>query len=187
MTKSDVLDFFTAYFQPGAPARAKMSIHMIAQASADEVAAKTDPAEKVEKLVSHISDTFAQLGLSVDKPTLSTQLQKVDVAAGDAKAIMSSVGDYLKESAGLAEDQLQQVVQQGQMIMPQLLAAAGIKVPVPEIASNGNGAEKAVNGDSKSKTVLIKNVPAFKATMALKPGPRAVKEPAEFEDLEPKL
>lgn len=168
-----------------------MSIHLIAQCSADEIAAKTDPAEKVEKLVEQLSDTFAQLGLSVDKTALSTQLQKADVAAGDAKNIMSSIGSYLKESAGLAEEQLQQVVQQGQAILPQLLAAAGIKAPASETdagaVSNGNGAEKAVNGDAKSKTVLIENVQAFKATMALKPGPRAVKDPAEFEDLEPKL
>lgn len=187
VTKQDALDFFTVYFKPGAPARAKMSIHLIAQASADGIAAKTDPAEKVEKLVAQISDTFGQLGLAVDTSTLSEQLRKVDVAAGDAKAIMSSVGDYLKESAGLAEDQLQQVVQQGQIIMPQLLAAAGIKAPVSETAVQADGTDKLVNGSSESKTVIIKDVPAFKATMALKPGPRAVRDPTAFEDLEPKL
>lgn len=187
ITKQDVVDFFKAYFQPGAPARAKMSIYLIAQASADEIAAKTEPAEKVEKLVGHISDTFGQLGLAVDTSALSAQLQKVDVAAGDAKNIMSAVSQYLKDSVGLAEGQLQQVVEQGQMIMPQLLAAAGIKAPVPETVASTDGAEKTVNGQSKSKTIVIEDVQAWKATMGLKPGPHAAKDPTEFEDLEPKL
>lgn len=187
VTQGDVLEFFTTFFKPGAPARAKMAIHLIAQASADDIAAKTDPAEKVDKLVGQISETFAQLGLAIDNTSLSKKLQKVDVAAGDVQGIMSSVGSYLKESAGLAEEQLQQVVQQGQLIMPQLLAAAGIKVPIPELAANDAPVSKEVNGSAKSKTIVIENVPAFKATMGLKPGPRAVRDPAEFEDLEPKL
>jgi insulysin len=187
LTQDDVHDFFTTYFKPGAPARAKTSIHLIAQASADEIAAKTDPAEKLEKLVGQISDTFAQLGLSMDKESLSAQLQKIDVAAGDAQSIMESVGQYLKASAGLAEDQLQQVVQQGQMIMPQLLSAAGIKVPVPEIAANGESDGSSIASSERSKTVRIEDVNAHKAGLGLKPGPRPVKEPTEFEDLEPKL
>ncbi|KAK5120857.1 hypothetical protein LTR85_005924 [Meristemomyces frigidus] len=187
LTKEDMLDFFRSYFLPSSPTRAKASIHLVAQASAEDIAAKTDPAEQKEKLAGMLSQVLGQLGVEADNATLVKKLEKVDVAGGDTAGILNAVGGYLKETAGVAAEQIEQIMQQGQAVLAQVLPSLGIstKPAVPE--TNG---EIAVTGDAPekaSKTVLIEDVPAFKASMPLSAGARPVKDISEFEELEPKL
>ena len=110
-----MLEFYRAYFLPASSTRAKLAIHLIAQVSAEAVAAKSDSAEQTIKI-----DT----------------------------------------------------------------------VPEPNEATETNG-DSSVNGHAESKkakkTVLIEDVPAFKASMSLSAGVRPAKDVSEFEELEPKL
>ncbi|KAK4541096.1 hypothetical protein LTR36_008321 [Oleoguttula mirabilis] len=188
LTKEDMLEFFRSYFLPSSPTRAKASVHLIAQASAEDIAAKTDPAEQKERLAGVLAQVLGQLGVEVDNATLVKKLDKVDVAGGDTAGMLGAVGGYLKETAGVAADQIEQVMQQGQAVLAQVLPSLGIstKPTAPEVDG-----EVAVNGDAAtekaSKTVLIEDVPAFKASMPLSAGAKPVKDLSEFEELESKL
>jgi insulysin len=138
-----------------------------------------------------ISQMLGQVGLEdTNTADLSKRLEKVDLAAGDAKDVMTAVGSYLKESAGMAAEQVEQVVEQGQTVLASVLPSLGI-VPkdtngVFEEAAHSNG-EVEANREKKSKTVVIEDVKAFKASMPLSAGVRAVKDLSEFEELGAKL
>ena len=121
---------------------------------------------------------------------LNKRMEKVDLAAGNAKDIMGAVGSYLTETAGMAAEQVEAVVEQGQIALASVLPSLGI-VPqgangIAEEAAQPNG-EVEVNGEAKSKTVVIEDVKAFKASMPLSAGVRPVKDLSEFEETGSKL
>ena len=58
-----MLQFFKTYYHPQSPTRAKAAIHLIAQASAADIAASTSTSEKQDKLVDTIVQMLEQLGL----------------------------------------------------------------------------------------------------------------------------
>ena len=188
ITQADMLDFYRTYFLPSSATRAKASVHLVAQASADDIAAKTDVTEQKEKLVSTLAQMLQQLGVGeADKSALGKRLEAVDVSGGDVKGIVEAVGGYLRETAGVAAEQVEQVMQQGQVVLAQVLPTLGIKVKdvvVPDDAKDVNGAAEA---QSPNETVVIEDVKAFKASMPLSAGARPVKDLSEFEELESKL
>ena len=196
ITKAEILDFYREFIHPTSPTRAKIAIHLIAQSSAADLAAKTSSAEKREKLVETVSQMLEQLGLEdTNSQDLNKRMEKVDLAAANATDIMGAVGSYLKETAGMAAEQVEAVVEQGQTVLASVLPSLGIVSQgangfAEEAASNGeaevNG-EVGVKGESKSKTVLIEDVKAFKASMPLSAGVRAVKDLSEFEETGSKL
>ena len=168
-------------------------MHLIAQASAADLASKTSLDEKKEKLVETISQMLAQLGLEeTSTEDLTKRVDKVDVGSGDTKGIMEAVGSYLQDSAGMAAEQVEQVVEQGQVVLASILPSLGI-ISKDAAENEPNGAadqangEVVPNGESHNKTVVIEDVKAFKAGMVLSAGVRPVKDLSEFEDLAPKL
>lgn len=185
LTKADMIEFYNAYVLPSSPTRAKTSVHLIAQPQlpvADTTPAK-DPAEQAAALTSSLSDILSQLGVTVDNTTLTTRLGEVDVAGGDTDAIMGAVGGYLKLDAGLAEEQVEQIMAQGKMVLAQVLPQLGIKPKASQPEEPAGDAEAEV----PSKAIVITDVKAFKASMPVSAGARPVKDLSEFEDLEPKL
>lgn len=196
ITKADMLEFYRTYFLPSSPSRAKTSVHMVAKASAEDIAAKMDPAEQKASLVATLSDVLNQLGMTVDAKQLAARMEKVDVRGGDTEGILNAVGSYLQESADVAKEQVEQVMRQGQAVLAQVLPKLGIKakgteVPVREKADDG---EEATNGTTangevkgKKKSIIIEDAKAWKASMPLSAGPTPVKPLSEFEELEPKL
>lgn len=196
LTKTDMLDFFNKFIHPHSTTRAKAAVHLVAQASAADLANKTSDGEKVEKLVDTLVQMLGQLGLEDANAAaeLKKRLQKVDVAKADLDGIVGAVGGYMKEGAGVAAEQVEQILAQGKAVIAQVLPTLGIVAPSAAAASDTevNGEEAAgVNGtqkeEKKSKTVVIEDVKAFKASMPLSPGPRAVKDLREFEELGAKL
>ncbi|KAK5166544.1 metalloprotease [Saxophila tyrrhenica] len=189
LSKDDMLAFFRRYISPSSPSRSKASVYLVAQGSAADIAAKTSTAEKKEKLVETITSMLQQLGLEdANSADLSKRMEKVDITSGDSKEIIGAVDSYLKESVGMAVDQVEQVVAQGQMVLSQVLPGLGIVSR--DAAAEANGTEvngEVANGEKESKTVVIEDVKAFKAGMPLSAGVRPVKELSEFEELGAKL
>jgi insulysin len=189
LTKEEMLEFYRNYVHPDSPSRAKATVYLMAQSSAADLAAKTSSSEKREKLVETLSQMLEQLGLEdTNTIDLTKRLESVDLAAGDAKDIMAAVGGYLKESAGMAAEQVDALVEQGQTVLASVLPSLGI---VPKAASEEatmpNGEVEANGETAVKKTVVIEDVKAFKASMPLSAGVRPVKDLSEFEELGAKL
>lgn len=161
---------------------------MIAQASTEDIAAQTSPAEQREKLAAGVSELLGQLDLAVDADALATQLEKIDLAKGDVESITANVGEYLQKAAGVAADQVEAIMQQAQAVLPQFLPQLGIKPQATEPEQTNGHANGHTNGDApKSNTIIIKDVKKLKQSLPLTAAPRAVKDVTEFEDLESKL
>jgi len=142
--------------------------------------------DNVKKLTSALSQALTQLGGSaVDENALSSQLAKLDLSAGaDSQGILGAVTSYLRESAGMAEEQVKSVAEQGEGLLKQILPSLNLTSATPEKKED---VKKEVADGTENKTVLIKDVRAWKASLPASQGPRMVKDLTEFEDFEAKL
>ena len=192
LTKQDMLEYFEQFYHPQSLTRAKAAIYLIAQSSAADLANKTSDTEKREKLVQSIVSMFEQMGLNdVNASDLTQRISKIDLsAASNVDNITSAVEGFMKETLGVAAEQVDKVLEQGKTVIAQVLPSLGIVTASKnegDVAGNGevNGEGEAVT--NKKKTIVIEDVKAFKASMPLSVGPRAVKELSEFEELGAKL
>lgn len=192
LTKQDMLKFFKTYYHPSSPKRAKIATHLIAQASPADIAANTSTSEKQEKLVDTIVQMLEQLGLEdVSSAELQKRMQKVDITSGDFGGIVAATGNYMKEGLGMAAEQVDQVLEHGKVALGHILPSLGIVSKSKSGDASGEATETngevVVNGERQNETVVIEDVKAFKASMPLSAGPRAVKDLSEFEELGPRL
>ena len=191
LKKDDILEFYNIYFNPSSPERAKLSVYNIAQASSEEIAANTSESEQRENLSKAISSMLAQLQLPAEPDKLAEYFDRIDLAAPDhVESIVTSVSNYLEKVAGMAAEEAKVIVAQAQAFLPALLPTLGIKAPEPQSNgdanghANGNGHAEKVK---KKESILIKDIKAFRASMALTSAAIPVADISEFEELEPKL
>ena len=182
MTMDDMLEFYRTFFDPKSATRSKVAIHMIAQASAEAIAEKTDPAEQRRKLAEALAGVLSQLSLQADVSALTERLEKIDIASGDTAGIVSAVGTYLKEDPGNKPEQVDGAMEQAPAVLAQILPQLGIKAKKGEGEVEGGKAP-----EKRNKTVFIEDVKAWKASLPLSAGPKAARELSEFEELESKL
>lgn len=193
LTKEDMLAFYRSAFLPSSPSRIKTSTHLNAQASAESIAAKVDPAEQKRKLADTLAQVFTQLGVDTDVDALTKRFDAVDINAGDQKSILDAAAAYLKENAKIAAETVEQIVQQGPSLLEQILPSLGIRSTPAPVELNGEAgsvdapAKDGAEDEQKSKTVVIDDVQAFKAGLPLSAAPKPVKDLSEFEETEPKL
>lgn len=166
-------------------------MHLIAQGGS---AASSSPAETLKNLSSTLTQALSQLGAStVNEEALSAKLANLDLSSGnaDAKQILNTLTSYLRDSAGVAEEQIKIIAEQGEGLLKGLLpklgirSAAGEQVPLVNGDSEKQGAE--VDGAKEKKTVIIEDVRAWKASLPASKGPVCVKDVAEFEERGAKL
>ena len=179
LTKADMESFYAKYISPESPARAKLSLHMIAQASPPETP-DTAPEEQKEQLVELLGQYLSSTGLKLDEAKFAEAFQKVDVASGDEEVIISTVKTYIGQE-GSAE-KAEEILEEARKNLGTLLVALKIKAPVEE---------KDVNGAEVAKMipipVVIEDVDSWKASLTVSEGPRPVNDLSQFEELEPKL
>lgn len=188
LTKPEILAFYREHFLPSSPRRAKASVWLIAQSSAADVAANTSDTEKKDKLLETVTQMLQQMGLEVDAAALGKQFDGVDVAGADVDGIVAAVGTYLTDVAGVAAEEAKQVVEQGKAVIGGVLPSLGIVASgAEEPVTNGHADAEGKEPQSESKTVVIEDVKAWKASMPLSAGARPVKDLSEFEEVAPKL
>ena len=90
---------------------------------------------------------------------------------------------YLSESAGLAEEQVKSWAEQGEGLLKQILPSLNLTSAAAAAAPE----KEEVAEEKEGKTVLIKDVRAWKASLPASQGPRIVRDLTEFEDFEAKL
>jgi len=182
LTKQDLIDFFTHYIHPTSPHRAKLAVHMIAQASPQAVKATISDSEQIEKVMSLLSKYLTSLGVAVDDEKLAKRFEHVDIAGGDQAAMITAIGKYLAEDAHVSPEQSQLVIQQGKQLMGTILPSLGIAIkPVVD------GEQELPEAPPVKKTTWIENVHGFKAGLEVSAGPGPVTDLSEYEEFEPKL
>ena len=184
LTREEMIDFFNFYIHPASPARAKLSVHMVAQSSPKTIAGSMTSLEK-EKVTVSLTKYLNAMGISADTETLSQRLTTVDIAGGDQAGILEAISKYLKHDSQVSDDQMARVLEQGQQLLGIALPSLGI-----EIRQNGTGkteSSELPKAPIAKATTFIENVHYFKSGLALSNGPRPVVDLSVFEDTEPKL
>jgi insulysin len=185
LTKEEMIDFFNHYIHPTSPTRAKLSIHMIAQASPKAIAGSMTGPEKKEKVISLLAKYLNTMGVNADIELLSQRLGQVDIAGGDQAGIIEAMSMYLKDDVLASEDQSSQMMEQGQQLLATALPSLGIEIR--QVANGVDESSELPEAPSVKATTLVENVHDFKAALAASAGPRPVVHLSEFEESEPKL
>ncbi|KAI9756794.1 MAG: hypothetical protein M4579_003711 [Chaenotheca gracillima] len=188
ISKSDLEDFFAEYIAPSSSVRSKVSVHMLAQGSAAEKAAKTDPSEQKTKFLGLISQYLESSGLVVDSEQLQDRFKEVDVSGGDQDSILSAIGKHLSEDVKLGAEQTKMVLGEGAKILAAVLPSLGIQVrsQTDESTVESEQSVSAEMSQIKAPTI-IEDVHQFKARLPVSTGAMPVTPLSEFEDSEPKL
>ncbi|KAL8948045.1 MAG: hypothetical protein Q9222_005737 [Ikaeria aurantiellina] len=181
--KQDMIDFFNHFINPTSPARAKLSVHMIARASPKVVAdGNVSPSEQKEKLIDMLSKYLAAIGIDASGPQLQKRFDVVDVGSGDIAAITSAISSYLKEDALLPEEHVSAVLEEGQQLLATALPGLGINV-----VKTDDSTEELPPVPKVKETTFIEDVFDFKAGLAVSQGARPVRDLRDFEEPEAKL
>ena len=180
LTKAEMIEFFNRYINPTSPTRTKLSVHLTAQSNPKQVAPTIPAAEQKEKILSLLTKSLNATGIDADREKLSERLATIDVSSGDQTAILGAVAKYLAEDAKVSNEKINQVLEQGAQLMGTVLPAIGIEV---KPAGDGELREP----PKVKETVLIENVPEWKATLEASACPRPVVDLTEYEDFDPKL
>lgn len=185
LTKSDVIEFFNYYIHPTSPARAKLSVQMISQATPKDLAGNISNQEQKSMLVGTIGKFLTSAGIAVDLEKLLSQLESVDIAGGDQKGILQAISSYISdEDAQRPLNQSSEIMEQAKDLLGTALPGLGIEVP---LASDADGPSELPKAPSMKATTLIGNVHLFKAALSASAGAKSVKDLSAFEESEPKL
>lgn len=89
----------------------------------------------------------------------------------------------------MAEEQVKSLAEQGEGLLKQILPSLNLTSAAATSEKDESAEKEVVANDDKEekKTVLIKDVRAWKASLPASQGPRSVKDVTEFEDFEAKL
>lgn len=206
ISKSDMVEFFEHYIHPTSPHRAKLSVHMIAQASPKSIAGSMTPEEQKEKLVDMVAKMLTSMGVDASTEALTTQFKDIELTASgglDPAKITDAVLAYLHDTATIPDDQVAEIKEQGSQFFVTILPSIGVEVAAPSSArptADGVGDGATVDGEGKEEeeplpevppgiipTTHINNVRDWKASLQVSAGPRPVVPLSEFEEAEPKL
>lgn len=174
LTKDDIKQFYAHYISPESATRAKLSVHLEAQASSTppEIA----PEEQKAQMVGLIGQVLGSLGVDVQEASLKKQFESVETS--DDKNIVAAIKEYIGDS--LPAPKLEEVLEQMKEAIVQVQVALKLKPVVTET----DGAEVAAQIPAP---VIIKDAYQWKADLQVSKGPVAVADIRDFEDLESKL
>lgn len=175
LTKPDVVEFYKQFIDPQSPSRAKLSIHLNAQAGAH--ATETGSHGQRSQLTSLLAKQLDVAGFAIDVDRLGAAIEKSNVTTDDKDKILSVFGTFLVSEMSLSEEQAKPVLEKAELDLGVHAQELGI----------ANGEQPTTNGTVKPAVTYITNVPEFKAHLPVSAGPTPVTDLSEFEDLEPKL
>lgn len=181
LTKSELIEFFNYYIHPTSSTRAKLSVHMVAQATPKTMAGNISETEQRSKLFGLLGKYLTTMGVNVEAEKLSQQFESTDIAGGDQKEILKAISAYLNYTQ-TPPDRSAEIVKQAQQLLATVLPSLGIEAkPVAD------GVEDLPEAPPVKATTYIENVHDYKAALPVSAGPIAVIDLREFEELEPKL
>ncbi|KAI9726090.1 MAG: Insulinase (Peptidase M16) [Chrysothrix sp. TS-e1954] len=182
LTKEDMMEFYDTFINPASKKRSKLSVHLVAQASAVEQAKEMSPAERTQTMSALLSEGLSTQGLSSSPDKLTSRLEGVDIASGDQVAILDAVSTHMKDDLQASDEQTTSFIDQARVLLPATLPSLGVNVKPSEALVNGDAVAPTI-----AKAVNIEDVRVWKASMMMSKGPVAVKDISGYEDREAKL
>lgn len=163
---------FSHYITPSSPHRAKLSVHLIAQAKPKE----PTPEEKKAQAITQFTTILTAEKITADLPALQSRIDAVPNTPDTMAAIVTAISAHLTEDLKLGKETVDKVLDEAKAALG--LADVG-KVAAPEVLKNGN-VEKVVKEGNGTTPVLIEDVHAWKAGLQMSTGVRPVRDLGEF-------
>ncbi|KAF2157769.1 LuxS/MPP-like metallohydrolase [Myriangium duriaei CBS 260.36] len=182
LTKDQLIEFFNIYINPASDKRAKAAVHLLAQTSPEELAEKTDPKEKIEKLSQALDQLLTQLGVESDRPALQKRLGGLQSNL-DLGSIMSALSSHLVSDAQRPQTEVDALIAEVTPTLQQALPILGVAA----VSKDAEVENSASILPPRKEATVIDDIRLFKASIPLSEGAKPVKDLAEFEDIEPKL
>ncbi|CAK7567937.1 MAG: hypothetical protein SEPTF4163_005915 [Sporothrix epigloea] len=178
LTKADMITFYNYYVHPESKTRAKLAVHLVAQATSDVT-------------TKQITDLVKALGLNGDEAATqaATDLQaRLSAAHHDEAKEAESLKDYLATTLGVAGDKLEAAVEAWKQLSSYHRAVNGARVfDQADIDKSSETADQPKRSSNGTTPIPIKDIRQFRMKMSLTSGPRAVTDISEFMDVDAKL
>lgn len=169
-----MIEFYSQHISPSSPARAKLSVHLVAQAKSD-VSTK-----QISELVKTLglgggSDSTAAADAAAD---LQARLSAASAAGNhDVEKEVESLKAYLLHDLKVAEDHIEAAAAAWRRLHEDHARINGVDGDPGAVPVSHNGTEP----------VVIEDVRDFKSRLAVTAGPMPVRELSEYEELDSKL
>lgn len=177
LMKKDVQECFAHYISPSSPHRAKVSVHLVAQAKPKEPSAE----EKKAEALTVFTNILQEEKITPDLEKFQARIDGVP-SSNNGDALISAISAHLTEDLKLEKEKVDKVLDEAKAALG--LAEVESKLEHPEVLTNGEVAEKV--GDSKAP-ILITDVYAWKAALQLSTAVKPVKDFGEFMEGNAKL
>lgn len=171
LTKDDIIQFFARYLDPESPQRAKLAIHLVAQAQPKED--EVDTVEQRSQFSNLMAQVLGSVGVSVEESKIAAAFQSTNLSDKEATLATSKTILGPKHSGEDVLSQLQEAISQ---IM------IALKIKPATIDKDGTEVAAKV-----SKPEVIQDVHRWKAGLQVSEGPVPLADLNDFEDLEAKL
>lgn len=182
LTKQQMQDFYAHYFSVSSPHRAKISVHLIAQAKPKQPSAD----EQEQQTLATFASLLAAEGITPDSEKLQSLTSSLESALDSpAKDKTAAYLDALFKH--LTADDMDLPKEKVNKILDDARAALGV-AEVEEKLANPNVLEDAsMECQLGTGPVIIEDVRAFKAGLRLSKGLKPVKDLSEYMDEGAKL
>ncbi|KAF2220544.1 Metalloenzyme, LuxS/M16 peptidase-like protein [Elsinoe ampelina] len=184
LTKEDLTQFFDTFISPASDKRARAAVHLLAQTSSEELAEKTDPAEKTAKVNDALDQLLNQLSISSDRSQLQKRITDLPSSDLNTKSITTALSSHLTEDAKTPSADVEGVIAQ---ITPALEQALPQLCVANTTAKEGEADSSDVKLPKTKEATVIEDVRLFKASLAVTEGAMPVRDIKELEDREAKL
>lgn len=173
LTKKDMVDFYTHYISTSSSQRAKLSVHLQAQAKAKEPSFE----EKKTAAVAALKIILAEHKITPNDDTLQSRISQ----ATSVDALPTQVDAHLSEDLKLDNTVADKVLDEAKAALG--VADSGLPAE-PQALDETADVQSVID---PSKPVLIKDVHAWKAGMQVSSGVRPVRALEEFVEVAEKL
>jgi insulysin len=176
LSKADLAAFYRQYIDPSSTTRAKLAIHLNAQAGAQDDA---KPSKQRASLVTALNKQLETAGITIDASRFASAFDEVETTVVDKSQIVFVVKNFLAIEKSLSQQEIEPVLEKLEQTIGPKLKELGL----------GSGADEqgSANGNGVPKPIVITHVPAFKASLPVSAGPVPVIDLSEYEDFDAKL
>lgn len=154
---------------------------MLAQSSAASIAKKTTPQDQSDKILTMLTHFLNSQGVAADAEKLSARLEGVNIAGGDVEGLVNAITAHLVQDQKAEAEKVKEIIDQGKAVMGTVLPSVGVDLTASSIRSEVKGSEEVVAVPGKEPEVIT-DVHAFKASLGVSAGARAVRDLSEYEE-----
>ncbi|KAF2279892.1 LuxS/MPP-like metallohydrolase [Westerdykella ornata] len=184
LTKQSLIDTFAHHISPDSPHRAKLSVHLIAQAKPKEPSTE----EQKKQAIDSFSTILSAEGVEVDAAKLSARVNEATEAGSateEAAVLISALETHIEKDLTVEQEKKGKILDEARAALGLAKVEKKLEHPATttEVATEAVGEPQLSEADKKTevpKPVLITDVDAWRAGLLMSQAVRPVRDLNEF-------